>query len=372
MKFYDSNTLDILFSRSCQDVYLRDFSDDAWGLYLTVTSDDVSISNELSPLSSGVRVRLSEILRSLEYALFSLEDVVDSGYGTFAVRRVELAAYMDSSGESATWTSPFISGGSHLDNQALIALEDGAYWLTFRTQTSYTFRFSKEILAAFIPNHTRFDVVFHFVNAGKVTGQIVAVAAATNTVFALDCSYSRMRVLADELGYQDDAILAYDIMGTAEPEDGIESSGFPVGQRFIVARNNSRVKGWMFRNSLGSLDTVYSFGDVKRDVDSETKTFRRDRMTGELENYSNEVWSVDTGYVADKQALELWYEFFRSKERYVVLEDSTVVPVVVDEFNAEHIVNAAGSMSFKCRLSKEREGYDFTRAALADFSDEFT
>lgn len=377
MTIYHPDSLGFLFARSCEPLTISGLPDAACELEILVSVGDTEYTFKSTAVGGSLTLRLRDILRNFDTPLFSHEDVDGllhqkmPGVGVIAVYTED---------ESSSWTGFCVFGGCHRPGDEVAALASGKYWWTFRPQSALTYKFSKEYLAMARPADggadVRLDLTLHFATAGKVSAvwyERIAPDATIEgrpSIVVIDCSYAVIRAKADGLGYADDTLLAYDIAGT--DADNPSTFDMPVGQRFIVARNDSRVRGWLFRNSLGMLDTVYSWGDVTRDVNSEMTTFKTLRTTRELDNFSEEVWSADTGYIDKKELLQLWYEFFRSKERYAILSDGTVTEIVVDEIGAEHQVGQTGNMSFKCRLSKEIEGYDFTKGVLEDFSDEFT
>lgn len=378
MRITHPDSLGFLFSRSCEPLTISDLSSEgACELEILVSVGDTEYTFKSTAVGGTLTLRLSDILRHFETPLFSHD--IASGFIHVKMPGIGVIA-MYTEDEWSSWVGSCIFGGCHRPADEITALASGKYWWTFRPQSALTYKFSKEYLAMARPADggadVRLDLTLHFATAGKVSAvwyeRIApdATIVGRPSIVVIDCSYMVIRAKADELGYADDTLLAYDIAGT--DADNPSTFDMPVGQRFIVARNDSRVRGWMFRNSLGMLDTVYSWGDVTRDVNSEMTTFKTLRTTRELDNFSEEIWSVDTGYVDKKEMLQLWYEFFRSKERYAILSDGTVAEIVVDEIGAEHQVGQTGNLSFKCRLSKETEGYDFTKGVLEDFSDEFT
>lgn len=372
------DSLGFLFARSCEPLTISGLPDGACELNIIVSVDGTEYTFRSTAVGGSLKLRFSDILRHFETPLFSHEDMASGFFRVKMAGISVIAAHTED--DLSSWTGFCVFGGCHRPDDEIEALAAGKYWWTFRPQSALTYKFSREYLAMARPADgaadVRIDLTLHFATAGKVSAvwyeRITpdATIEGRPSIIAVDCSYRVIRAKADELGYADDTLLAYDIAGT--DADNPTTSDMPVGQRFIVARNDSRVRGWMFRNSLGMLDTVYSWGDVTRDVNSETTTFKALRTTRELDNFSEEIWSVDTGYVDKKGLLQLWYEFFRSKERYAILSDGTVAEIVVDEIGAEYQVGQTGNMNFKCRLSKEIEGYDFTKSVLEEFSDEFT
>lgn len=358
----------ILFSRNCADLVISSLPDGCRDLSIRLVCDGRECSFKATPFSGKVNVHLSEILRGVETgAIFDVEQT-DSLKTSYA-HKIEVHASADSA--SVSWTGYYMPGGSDLQQSVLSDLRSGKYWWSFRKQSAPTFKFSREFLVAAINASSSVSIrlTFHFATAGKVTSTWrsgLTSSQSNPSLMIIDCSYKRVRAYADSLGYTNDTIIAYDVTGVAG------SASYPVGQRFVVAPNDSRVRGWCFRNSLGGYDTVHSFGALTRSVDSEVKTFTTGHTSAEIENFSKEVWNVDTGYVADQKELNLWFEFLRSKERYFISADGTLSKIIVDENDSDSKFGTLGSLSFKCRFAKETTGYDFTKSVLEEFSDEYT
>lgn len=362
----DPNGSTILFSRSCLDLTISGIAESCREVSIKITCGQV-FNYVATPFSGKVILHLGEILRGLEESLVNLTDI--NGIQTCYAHKIVIQ--VSDGGSSLTWQGFYVPGGSQLSPSLLGELRDGKYWWSFRKQTAVTFKFSKELLVSAINSSqsVSIKVTFHFANAGKVSRvwhSGLTSSQSNPTLMIVDCSYRRIKEYADSLGYVNDTIIAYDVTGVAAAE------GWPIGQRFVVGPNDARVRGWCFRNSLGGYDTVHSFGGLTRSVDSETKLFASGRSTTELENYSKEIWSVNTGYIGDKATLELWYEFLRSTERYTILEDGSLSKILVDDNESESQLGKLGNLSFKCRFAKEIEGYDFTKSVLEDFSDEYT
>ncbi|MGN1220664.1 MAG: hypothetical protein ACI4TU_06975 [Candidatus Cryptobacteroides sp.] len=208
----------------------------------------------------------------------------------------------------------------------------------------------------------------HLGRTGKVSILYKSLLTTKQASLAtIDCSYDKIESIAKENGYGDDDILAYDIYGS----DGV-SRDCPIGQRFIIAPNDRNVRAWTFRNSLGAFDTVYSSGELCRAIDSETRNFTTSGSEMELANISKEVFTVNTGYIRSKGELNLGYEFLRSSERYILSADGNHHRIVVDSQDSKKVLDAAGSLSFKCRMSEEVFGYAEEKSVLDEWSDEFT
>ena len=357
MNFLDTNS-EIIFSRSCNDLEIINIPIDCRAVKIEIFCDDINYAFSLSPRKQRLTLRLTDILRSLEFP--ATISTIGIEFMTFSPKRIEIEAKADD-GTSARWQGEFVPGYCNMPAVEKENLLSSKYWWTFRNQTARTYQHAKEYLLARFGSSVSISITYHFSTAGKKT--FVWYTSTYAELLLVNCSYSVVRKFADYKGYTNDRIIAYDIWG---------SDNLPVGQRFVVCPNDSRVKGWVFRNSLGAFDTVFSSGDITRSIDSEMTLFLSKDTEIELSNLSKEIWDINTGYINDRKELELWYEFFRSKERYVILNDGALSRIVIDESSSKSQIGKLGNLSFKCRFSKEIEGYDFTKQVLEDFSDEYT
>lgn len=363
-------TNEIIFSRSSRDIVVSDIpSGVPFEVYFT--HNDQSFGFAAREYNGKYTLRLSEVLKALESN--TIAPAVPEGGFLNIYPEILTIKFILNNHLQGTTTIRWIPGYCKANTDDTDRLMQCGYWWTMRPQSAYTLPWSREILQMAIPSEFKGKPVeiyadVHFAEYGKkrLLYQTIPYVPAARLV-AIDVSYKNIEALAFKSEYVDGHIMAYDIVGVV---DGIED--LPVGQRFIVAPNNRNIRGWYFRNSLGAFDTVHSFGSVARALESEVKTFTVNLKELEISNISKEVFSIDTGYIKSKAELNLWYEFLRSTERYAILSNNEISRIVVDESDSQKTLNEVGSISFKCRMSEDIQGYGFSKSRLEDFSEGFT
>lgn len=359
----------MIFSRSAPNIILSQVSGGPVQIRITHNGASTTYDINVNPSTKTCTIALREILRALEPNTIA-QTIPASASPWIETFPDEITMEILIDGEvGGSWRGRFIPGFCK-DSDVLQMLLNEQYWWTFRKQTAHTYRFSREYLTTGIEPYLEgheIHIVFHFKNNGKkdIIWEPSHDPSAHKETF--DVSYRRIRQIADTMGYADDEIIAYDVYGSTS-----SGSDRPIGQRFIVAPNNRKVRGFFFRNSLGAFDTVYSTGEISRAIESECKTFIASREELEISNLSHEVIKVDTGYIAAKAELNLWYEFLRSAERYAINSDGSISRIIVDGSDSEKTLSEAGSLNFRFRMSIENEGSDLTKSHLEEFSDEFT
>ena len=369
MNITGPNSNEIIFSRTTKDIVVSDIpSGPLFEVYFVYEGRRFGF--EARAYNGKYTLRLSEVLKALETNT-TAPDVPPGGSVNIYPKTLTIEFLLGEELE-ASRVIHWIPGYCKANSSAVSQLMNSGFWWTMRPQTAYTYAWSREILQLALPEYyDQVDIYvdIHFAEYGKKRLQYLTIEADEPDahLVAIDVSYKHIEELAYRSEYVDGHILAYDVLGVAGGEED-----FPIGQRFIVAPKNRNVRGWYFRNSLGAFDTVYSFGSFARALESEAKTFTTNKKELELSNITKETFSVDTGYIKNEKELNLWYEFLRSTERYIILSDSEVARIVVDESDSEKTLNEAGSISFRCRMSEEVEGYDFSKSRLEDFSDGFT
>lgn len=369
MNIIGPNSNEIIFSRTAGDIVVTDIpSGPLFEVYFAYEGRRFGF--EARAYNGKYTLHLSEVLKALEENT-SAPAVPDGGCLSIYAKTLTVEFLLGEELEDSCVIN-WIPGYCKANSDDIEKLTHSGYWWTFRPQTAYTYAWSREILQLALPaNSAEIEIYvdIHFAEYGKkrLLYKTVRPDGPTFELVAIDVSYKHIENLAYLSEYTDGHILAYDVTGVS---DGVED--LPIGQRFIVAPKNRDVRGWYFRNSLGAFDTVYSFGSFARALESEAKTFTTNKKELELTNITKETFSVDTGYIKNEKELNLWYEFLRSTERYIVLNDNEVARIVVDESDSEKTLSEAGSISFRCRMSEEVEGYDFSKSRLEDFSDGFT
>ena len=369
MNITGPETNEIIFSRSSRNIVVTDIpSGIPFEVYFV--HNDKLFGFAAREYNGKYTLQLSEVLKALE-SNTTAPEVPDGGYLKRSPEELTIQFYLNGILDT-TRTIRWIPGYCKANTDDMQRLFNSGYWWTMRPQTAYTLPWSREILQLALPaNADEVDIYvdIHFAEYGKkrLLYKSVRPEGTEPEFVAIDVSYKYIEALAFQSEYVDGHILAYDVTGVSGGEEDL-----PIGQRFVVAPKDRNIRGWYFRNSLGAFDTVYSFGSVTRALESEVKTFSANMKELEVSNISKETFSIDTGYIKNQKELNLWYEFLRSTERYAILSNNEISRIIVDESDSKKTLNEVGSITFRCRMSEEVEGYGFTKTRLEDFSDGFT
>ena len=369
MNINGPNKNEIVFSRTTRDIVVTDIpSGPLFEVYFVYEKRRFGF--EARAYDGTYTLHLSEVLKALESNTMA-PDVPDGGCLTLYPKTLTIEFLLDKA-LKVSHEIRWIPGYCKANADDLKLLMNSGYWWTMRPQAAYTLPWSREILQMALPagsGAVDIYVDIHFAEYGKkrLLYKTVRPEGQDPEFVAIDVSYKYIEDLAFKSEYVDGHILAYDVTGVSGDKEDL-----PIGQRFIVAPKNRNIRGWYFRNSLGAFDTVYSFGSVTRAIDSEIKTFTANMKELEISNISKETFSIDTGYIKNRKELNLWYEFLRSTERYAILSHNEISRIIVDESDSKKTLNEVGSISFRCRMSEEVEGYELSKARLEDFSEGFT
>ena len=369
MNITGPNKNEIVFSRTTRDIVVTDIpSGPLFEVYFVYEKRRFGF--EARAYDGTYTLHLSEVLKALESNTMA-PDVPDGGCLTLYPKTLTIEFLLDKALE-VSHEIRWIPGYCKANADDLKLLMNSGYWWTMRPQAAYTLPWSREILQMALPADSGAVDIYvdiHFAEYGKkrLLYKTVRPEGQDPEFVAIDVSYKYIEDLAFKSEYVDGHILAYDVTGVSGDKEDL-----PIGQRFIVAPKNRNIRGWYFRNSLGAFDTVYSFGSVTRAIDSEIKTFTANMKELEISNISKETFSIDTGYIKNRKELNLWYEFLRSTERYAILSHNEISRIIVDESDSKKTLNEVGSISFRCRMSEEVEGYELSKARLEDFSEGFT
>ena len=177
----------------------------------------------------------------------------------------------------------------------------------------------------------------------------------------IDCSYNRIKELAKTLC--DDEVVAYDVYGTNKAGEVVIKP-----QRFVVRQNSSSYTHFFFQNSLGGFDTITATGEVTSIADGDIITAKNRDIEREVSNSLAKSWEVNTGYITTKQEENLWHEFLRSTNRYILFDDGSYRQIIIEEYKAERVKMEIDSFTFKFHYAEaEKGGYAEKMDELPDF-----
>lgn len=332
---------EIVFTRSAKDITFSEAGNEP--VRVNVSIDDASSGSFLvTPISGNITLNLKDILTSLEEDL--LIPVSAQGDICHDVHVVTIEA------GGVEWSHIVFVGKSSSITTSECAL------LTSRPQKARTFTdgIERHVTKWDVPTggiklqcRLRFqlgvpqDIMISF---GKPSGTVIEDA---------DVSYATIREAADNEGYESERITSYSIRTVYTI---VEKPPHQYGswQHFIVC--HGRHHQYLFRNHYGAVDTIYAVGQLARSVDSETSTFLSERIERELKNDAVVKYEQNSGYLISKEEGRFWSEFFRSNERYVVV-NGEARPIIVDSVSMDEKDDEVNSVKFQWHYS-ELDTYD--------------
>ena len=248
-------------------------------------------------------------------------------------------------------------------------------FLTWRPQTDFVVPGIKQQLSFVIYNVGPNSSVTYPITSRKLFAKIyfrtlppmikeLAVVDSDLSLYRLDCSYNRIAsIVGNEV---DDEIVAYDIYGGTDTD--IVNCVSIKPQRFVVRPHNSSHSHFFFQNTLGGFDTITAQGESKCIADGEVTTAMTRGVEIEISTDYVRTWEVNTGYITTAQEENLWHEFLRSTNRYILFDDGSYRKIIVEEYKAERVGFEVGSFTFKFHYAEaEKGGFAEKSETLPDF-----
>ena len=355
---------------------------------LADTGEDVScpivIHSDTSPytvfrlyaIDSNIRLCISEIIRN--YSKSYTPHITDVAKVEYPLDRVFIQIRNETD-ELTVWSySIFAIFGGYdklkISNEYEFIQHN---FLTWRPQICYTSPGVKEQLSFVICNEgPDASVTYPTTSSRKIFAKIyfrthqaavlgLEVADQDLTLYRVDCSYNRIATIAGMLQI-DDEVVAYDIYGGID--ENTDDSVVINPQRFIVRPRSSSHTHFFFQNTLGGFDTITATGEVVSSAKGDVQTSMVRRKETEVHNAYVKSWEVNTGYIVTAQEENLWHEFLRSTNRYILLENGTYRKIIVEEYKAERATMEADSFTFKFHYAEAAEGSGFNKAeSLPEF-----
>nr|MCR5352363.1 hypothetical protein [Bacteroidales bacterium] len=350
-----------LFIRNASDVRVVAASVDP--VNVTVSMDGAVWTIPVTPVADGNRytapLRMREILSSL---------VTAPGLAAAGEREVPLVAV---AAGDASMSFRAVYGGAAGKTPSQLA----RHWLTWREQIGKTYSWGIERLT-FLAG---LDLLGWRSGTYTVTARIyqdgeepVTRTLASGTLqtacryVTVDASYSVISALVAG------TVRAWDISYTFTGEDAnsvaAHVDGYPI--RLIVARNDVRVREFVFANSFGVEDRVYSSGRNNPKLNGTAVTAQSGGDERELRNDAKEVREVFSGYISSARESALWMDFLKSADRYI-LASGSLERIIVDSQDSSMQDNALGSVKFTYHRASFDTGRDFSDAdGLGDYNPE--
>lgn len=347
------------WSLSAKDILLQGVSGTVVAFTVQLDGQDVA-SFDLIPISG----KISLSMRGLLEAILPPETGLDPMLSRMAVRsgahEVTIAA-ADDFGDTASVSLTCFRGG--IDESA--GNGKSTRWLSWKPQVSQTFRWGRELLSLLLMPGSASSQVKVTIYYLYHSPEIVTLAAAPSVVnskpciWNYDCSYETIAALSSHA--EDDTILAYDITMGALPR-----------RRFILGPTDNRGREFIFSNSMGVLDTLFTTGEIDAESESEVTSAKVDNNEREIANDFTARQKVTTGLLQKEREIANLYDFLRSNERYILPPGGTAKRIIVDETESDIAFEKPSGASITFHLAEGFTGgyyedqnigeYEFTKA----------
>lgn len=349
-----------LFVRDASDVNL--VASGADPVEVTVASGGSSWPLPVTPVLAGGQyiapLRMREILSS----------VVDiPGLAAAGVREVPLVT-LSAGGASMSFRVVYGSAAGRTPAQL------AGHWLTWRDQISKTQTWGRERLTFLAGLDLLGWQSGSYSVSAKVffaSGDPETVTLASGTLqsgcryVTVDASYAVIAAAVQSAGNITAWDVSYAFSGVTTGGSAASVDGYPL--RLVVARQDVRVKEFIFCNSFGVEDRVYSSGRSNPKVEGTSVAFLSGGTESELRNDAEEGKEVYSGHISSARDGALWTDFLKARDRHILLSGA-LEQIVVDSHETDFQDNAIGSVKFTYHLSKLDAGRFFQDAeGLGDY-----
>lgn len=350
-----------LFSRNMRDI-VKNLNGEASSPIVVHCEDKETMSFVLYAVDDTITIRTSDIVDNLAEPYDP--QINDRSVSVKLLDRISIESRNETDEQTDDrWVLLTLFGG--YDNSRLLDEYDFLQhnFLTWRPQIDYVVPGIKEQLSFVICNEgadtnesypeetsRRIYAKIYFRSLAPTT-KLLCEVNTDMSIYRLDCSYDHIaNLVAEEF---DDEVVAYDIYGDTDADNGV------VGikpQRFVVRPQTASNTYFFFQNSLGGFDTIIATGELKTIADGDNLTAMVRKTESEVYNGYVRSWEVNTGYITTKQEENLWHEFLRSTNRYILFDDGSYRKIIVEEYKAERVKLQMDSFTFKFHYSEAAKG----------------
>lgn len=355
-----------LFSKNMEDISLN-LNGEAKTPIVVHHKDSDTIAFTLFAVDDKVSIHTSDIVNN--YATSYEPHIEDGGERYSAIDEISIQSRNETD-EATVWSHrvPTIFGG--YDKLKIADEYDflSHNFLTWRPQIEYVVPGVKQQLSFVYcvedvgsdENSRYLCMKIYFQTTSPISVRLHDLSYSMMRV-QIDCSYNRIKELAKTLC--DDEVVAYDVYGTNKAGEVVIKP-----QRFVVRQNSSSYTHFFFQNSLGGFDTITATGEVTTIADGEIVIAKNRNTEREVSNSLVKSWEVNTGYITTKQEENLWHEFLRSTNRYILFDDGSYRQIIIEEYKAERVKMEIDSFTFKFHYAEaEKGGYAEKMDELPDF-----
>lgn len=351
-----------LFIRDAQDINLVAASADP--VDLTVSVGGSSWTIPVTPVLTNNRYLAALRMREILSSVVGIPGLANAGE-----REVPLVTL---SAGDATMSVRAVYGAASGKTPTQLA----GHWLSWRDQVSMTHAWGRERLTflagldllgwqsgtysvkakVFLSSG---DPVTVTLTSGTLQSgcRYVTVDASYATIAAAVSSSVRSKIRAWDVSYS--------FSGTDSQSAAATINGYPL--RLIIARDEVRVKEFVFCNSFGVEDRVYSSGRSNPKLDGSSVAFLSGASEYELRNDSTEGREVYSGRLGSARESALWLDFLKAHDRYI-LASGGLARIIVDSQETDLQDNALGSVKFTYHLGALDNGRYFNdQEGLGDY-----
>ncbi len=338
-----------LFVRDAPDINL--VASGADPVELTVATGGPSWPLPVTPVLTDGRylapLRMREILGSV---------VVIPGLADAGEREVPLVTL---TAEGTSMSLRAVYGGAAGKTPTELA----GHWLSWRDQVSKTYAWGRERLTFLAGRDLLGWRSGSYSVKAKVylaSGDPVTVTLVSGTLpeecryVTVDASYAAIAALVSGTIRAWD--VSYSFSGRDSGNANASLDGFPL--RLVLARQDVRVKEFVFCNSFGVEDRVYSSGRSNPKLEGASVAFLNGAVEQELRNDATEGREVFSGYLGSARESALWLDFLKAHERHILLSGG-LARIIVDTQDTDLQDNAIGSVKFTYHLGALDAGRHF-------------
>ncbi len=345
------------WSLSAKDILLQGIAGSV--VTFTVQMDGQSvITFELIPLDGKITLSLRGLLEAILPAETGLNPMLSGMAVRSGAHAISISAE-DDLDNTASMSLTCFRGG--IDESA--GNGKTTRWLSWKPQVSQTFRWGRELLSLLLmPGYesSQVRVTIYYLYHSPETVVLATAPTVINAkpcIWNYDCSYETIA----ELGTysEEDTIVAYDITMGALPR-----------RRFILGDTDKRGREFVFQNSMGVLDTLFTTGEIKEEHETEIATAKVDNRETEIANTFTARQKVTTGLLQKEREITNLYDFLRSNERYVLAPGGTTKRIVVDSTESDIAFGQPSGASITFHLADGFSGGYYEDKNLGEY--EFT
>ena len=353
--YFEQNISGPIFISDAPDVVISSANSDT--IHVVITVDDSSWDMDLCP----------SVQEDSFKAVIKLKDVLSSvaGKPDFLGEASSVVPKISINADNGTEPAILMEFQAFYGNaDGKIPSELKRHWLSWREQISITMRDAREFLT--------------FASGLKLLGWSSGTYSAKAKLFVHgsdpvettiaegtledDCKYFKLDYssakLCESAGVDITRLMAIDCYFVLDGKDSggtnAHLASYPL-RLIISGANDSRLKEFIFCNSLGVEDRVISFGINARSVKGESRVFTSDGTSHELDNSGIESFQVRSGNISSARGAALWSDFLKASGRYLT-SGGKVTEIIVEEWDTDITEGELGNVSFKYHLSRTDRG----------------